>query len=143
MQYLESIVRLDCSKKEDMVSIALNTARLPLVDSGHVNTGEEVTWIMVLLTIASGDVQPLVMDGTKLKIPDNDGTRTITSWVERPKVLTIMDSKRIPHIDKDIMAITKEYIELTSYCLLICWISHHKHLWKSPPCWPRRILSRN
>ena len=34
MQYLESSVRLDCSEKEDMVSIALNTARLPLVTVG-------------------------------------------------------------------------------------------------------------
>ena len=68
---------------------------------------------MALLTIASGDVQPPVMDGTKLKIPENDGTRTITSWVERPIVLTIADSKRIPHIDKhSITAVTKEYIEL-------------------------------
>ncbi len=113
MQYLESIIRLDCSKKGDMVSIALNTARLPLVYSGHANTGEEVIWIMALLTIASGDIQPLVMDGTKLRIPDNDGTRTITSWVERPIVLKIPSSKRILHIDKhSITAITREYIEL-------------------------------
>ncbi|PMD16933.1 hypothetical protein NA56DRAFT_282513 [Hyaloscypha hepaticicola] len=99
-----------------MVSIALNTARLPLVYNSHANTIKEVIWIMALLTITSGDVQPLVMDGTtatKLKMPDNDGTRTITSWVEQPIVLTIPSSKRIPHIDKhSITAITREYIEL-------------------------------
>lgn len=116
MQYLESIIRLNCSKKGDMVSIALNTARLPLVYSSYANTIKEVIWIMALLTITSGDVQPLVMDGTtatKLKMPDNDGTRTITSWVEQPIFLTIPSSKRIPHIDKhSITAITREYIEL-------------------------------
>jgi hypothetical protein len=111
MQYLEGIVSLGCLKKEDMVSIALNTARLPLVYSGHLNTSEEVIWIMALLAIASGDVQPLVMEGTAHKFPEDNGTRTIVSWVRKPQV--IADAKRIPHIDsRSIMAATKEYIEL-------------------------------
>jgi hypothetical protein len=113
MQYLEGIVNLDCSKKEDMVSIALNTALLPLIYRGHLNTCEEVIWVMALLTLASGDVQPLVMEGTKLKGPEVNGTRTIVSWVAKPQVLTIAGSNRIPHIDRrSIMAVTKEYIEL-------------------------------
>lgn len=136
IQYLEIIVRLNCSKKEDMVSIALNTARLPLFYSGHANIDEKVIWIMALLTIASGDVQPLVMAGTKLRIPENDGTRIIKSWVERPIVLTIPKSKRIPHIDKQsISSITKEHIELDIFPFLDLLESHHKHLWKSPRCW--------
>jgi hypothetical protein len=111
MEYLEGIVSLCCSEKKDMVSIALNTARLPLVYNGHLNTCEEVIWIMALLAIASGDVQPLVMDGAAHKVPEDNGTRTIVSWVRKPQV--IVNSKRIPHIDKrSIMAATKEYIEL-------------------------------
>ena len=112
MQYQEGLVRLGCTKKEDMVSIALNTARLPLVYSGHLNTCDEVIWIMALLTLASGDVLPLVMEGTNLKVPEDNGTKTIVSWVKKLPVLTDADSKRIPHIDRSSMAVTKEYIEL-------------------------------
>ena len=96
-----------------MVSIALNTARLPLFYSGHLNSPEEVHVVLAILTIASGDIQPLIMDEGKLKYPANDGKKTIISWVERPQILTTADSKRIPHVERhSITAATAEYIEL-------------------------------
>jgi Heterokaryon incompatibility protein (HET) len=111
MQSLDGITSLGCLKKEDMVSIALNTARIPLFYTGHLNTCEDVIWVVALLTIASGDVLPLVMDGTKLRVPDDDGTKTIVSWVDQPQVLK--SEVRIPLIDSNsITAVTKEYIEL-------------------------------
>jgi hypothetical protein len=82
MQYLEGIVRLDCSKKEDMVSIALSSARLPLVYSDYLNTCADIIWIMTPLTIASRDVLHLAIKGTTLEIPDGNGTRTVLSWVK-------------------------------------------------------------
>src|SRR6266480_72945 len=111
MQCLEGITSLGCLKKEDMVSIALNVARLPLFYSGHLNTCEDVIWVVALLTIASGDVLPLVTEGTKLRVLDDDGTKTIVLWVDQPRALA--NEKRIPLGDSSsITAVTKEYIEL-------------------------------
>jgi hypothetical protein len=110
MQHLHGITSLGCLKKGDMVSITLNAAHLPLFYSGHLETREDVTWVMAILTIASGDVLPLVARGTKLRVPDNHRTK-IVSWVDQPGVL--VREKRIPLIDgSSITAVTKEYIEL-------------------------------
>jgi hypothetical protein len=111
MQYLDGITSLGCFKKEDMVSIVLNVARLPLFYSGHLNTCEDVIWLVALLAIASGDVLPLVTQGTKLKVLEDDRTKAIISWVDQPRALT--SEKRIPLVDsRSIRAVTKEYIEL-------------------------------
>lgn len=111
MQYLDGITSLGCLKKEDMVSMILNMARLPLFYSGHLNTCEDVVWVVTLLAIASGDVLPLVTQGIKLKVPENDRTKAIVSWVDQPRVLT--SRKQIPLVDsRSITAVTKEYIEL-------------------------------
>jgi hypothetical protein len=94
-----------------MVSIVFNVARLPVFYSGHLNTCEDVVWVVALLAIASGDVLPLVTQGSKLKVPEDDRTKAIVSWVDRPIVMT--KAKRSPPVDsRSITAVTKEYIEL-------------------------------
>jgi hypothetical protein len=66
---------------------------------------------VALLTIASRDVLPLVIGGTKLRVSDEARTKTVVSWIDQPPVLA--GEKRIPLIDNSsITTVTKEYIEL-------------------------------
>lgn len=71
MQHLASILPFGCFKKGDLISIALNTSGLPLFFRGHgeINTEEDVIWVFSVLTLAAGDVLPLVTDGNRLIFP--------------------------------------------------------------------------
>jgi hypothetical protein len=88
MQYMHGIATLHCLKIEDMISIGLNVARLPLFYDGHLDTREDVIWAAALLTIASGDVLPLVKNSKKFRLLEDNGIGSIISWLDQPKAVT-------------------------------------------------------
>jgi hypothetical protein len=45
MQELVSILSFDCDQKADLMSMAVNTSRIPLSYSGHLDTVEDVIWV--------------------------------------------------------------------------------------------------
>ncbi|KAK4225286.1 heterokaryon incompatibility protein-domain-containing protein [Podospora fimiseda] len=114
LQHLVSVASLACLKKGDLISIALNTAGIPLFFDGneHVNTVEDVKWMFSLLVLASGDLIPLVAPGKRLRVPDaskeNGG---FVSWATDTAHGPLDDRLENP-LPGSITAITAEYIEL-------------------------------
>ncbi|KAK4153782.1 heterokaryon incompatibility protein-domain-containing protein [Chaetomidium leptoderma] len=110
MQHLVSIMSFGCFKKGDLMSIALNTAGIPLYFDGEdMSYVEEVVWEFSLLVLASGDLIPLVANGRKLKVPTNGGN--VISWATNPSQGVLENQLRNP-LPESITAITREYIEL-------------------------------
>ncbi|KAJ1323293.1 HET domain-containing protein [Microdochium nivale] len=137
MQHLVSILSFGCLYRGDLISIALNTSGIPLVFLGasKVRSVGDAVWMFALLTLAAGDVVPLVMDGGKLRLErawdgssnsKNKNNENITnaaaaaagpqggqviSWSPHPKqavldeVLALRDPSHITHVASD-------YIEL-------------------------------
>ncbi|KAK3320284.1 heterokaryon incompatibility protein-domain-containing protein, partial [Cercophora scortea] len=110
MQHLVSIVSFGCFNKGDLISIALNTAQIPLFFRGDVEFEDDVLWIFSVLMLAAGDVVPLVLHGVKLRMVDADGKKTI-SWMSRPFQGALDDSLPIA-AQNTITSVTREYIEL-------------------------------
>jgi hypothetical protein len=97
-------------KKGDLISIALNTSNIPLYYDGHLSTLEDVVWTFSLVVLATGDVVPLTLEGTKLKFKDRM-RKEILSWAIYPDQ-TLLD-QRLPIMDPNtITQATREYIEL-------------------------------
>lgn len=112
MQHLVNLLSFGCFKKGDLISIALNTAGIPLCyGGGDIQCVEDIIWIFSLLVLASGDLVPLVTTGTKLRTPDaGDGTGTV-SWAIDPYHGGLVD--RLPaQLPNSITAITRDYIEV-------------------------------
>lgn len=110
MQHLVSILSFGCVKKRDLLSIALNTAGIPLCfDGENIQFVEEVIWKFSLLVLASGDLVPLVTIGKSLRIP-TDG-REVISWAINPAQGVLEEPLSNP-LPESITAITQEYIEL-------------------------------
>ncbi|KAK4135995.1 hypothetical protein BT67DRAFT_229024 [Trichocladium antarcticum] len=110
LQHLVSVLSFGCFKKGDLMSIALNTAGIPLYFGGQdVQSVEEIIWRYSLLVLASGDVIPLVASGPKLKIPA--AGRDILSWATNPD-RGALDARLPNQLPDSITAITREYIEL-------------------------------
>jgi hypothetical protein len=111
MQQLVSILSFGCQEKGDLVSIALNTWELPLNYDGKLDAVEQGTLVFSLLAIASGDLTPLVMRGTKLRIYDENTGKRIVSWLVNP-LHDVFDGRMPLTLDGSITAATPEYIGL-------------------------------
>jgi hypothetical protein len=110
MQHLINILSSRCSKKGDLISIALNTSSIPLYYEGDVTTVEDVIWIFSLLVLATGDVVPLVVQGSKLRITDGNKKETL-SWAVYPHQGILDES--LPIMDPSLVTgVTRDYIEL-------------------------------
>lgn len=109
---LVSVMASRCKNKGDLMSIALNTAGLPLAFSGDITVIQDVVWIFTLLVLAKDDVTPLFVDGGKLRIPDIEapGSTTI-SWAVRPQERSFDRSVSSPRMDT-ITSVTRDYIEM-------------------------------
>jgi hypothetical protein len=103
-----------CCDLEDLVSIALNTSRLPLSFRGRVKTREDILVIFAAISIASGDVAPLVLEGTILKLPPDGGENHAVSWMERPDNWWYDEWPR-PFLANTVFGVESEYIELDLY----------------------------
>lgn len=115
LQHVVSALRADCSQKADLVSIALNTASVPLVFSAGgqygVTTVEDVVWVFTMLVLAGDDVTPLFVVGGKLRVPIDDTGKTRLSWTINPGVGVVGARIPSPRIDT-ITAVTRDYIEM-------------------------------
>ncbi|KAK3361817.1 hypothetical protein B0T24DRAFT_537859, partial [Lasiosphaeria ovina] len=113
MQHLISILSHGCAQQGDLMSIALNTAGVPLYYRGDaVKTVEDVIWIFSLLVLAAGDVMPLVVDGPESKIVCGTGTGKETlSWMTRP-MQGAREEQLLTPWPNSITAATAQYIEL-------------------------------
>lgn len=121
LHHICSVLASGCLRKEDLISIALNTSNTPLVFTGRLETVEEAAWIFSLVVMASGDLVPLFMDGERLRLrrprqPSLDTSITgigddYLSWLELPVETVYNESSQIVLPDS-ITAVTGEYIEL-------------------------------
>jgi hypothetical protein len=111
LQHLINILSFGCLKTRDLLSIALNTAEIPLTFDGEdIQCVEEVIWKFSLLVLASGDLLPFVTIGEKLRVPAGGG-RKIVPWVMKP-AQGVLDGPLPNPLPESITAITEEYIEL-------------------------------
>ncbi|KAK0669843.1 hypothetical protein QBC41DRAFT_318965 [Cercophora samala] len=110
LQHIVHVLSFGCLKKGDLLCIALNTAGIPLFYAGKdINSTEEVIWIASLLAVAAGDLMPLVMAGSKLKLLDSG--EPFISWAIHPT--QGMGDERVPNtLPNSINAITPKFIEL-------------------------------
>ncbi|OIW27110.1 hypothetical protein CONLIGDRAFT_672521 [Coniochaeta ligniaria NRRL 30616] len=111
MQHLVSVLSFGCQKKGDLVSIALNTWEIPLLYDGEINTVEHAILVFSLLTIASGDLTPLTMSGSKLSLNNGGTNNQIVSWLVHP-LHGVLDSRMAITLPDSITGVTPEYIEL-------------------------------
>ncbi|KAK4038626.1 hypothetical protein C8A01DRAFT_37395 [Parachaetomium inaequale] len=110
MQHLVSLLSFGCFKKGDLMSIALNTAGIPLSYAGEdIQCVEDVIWKFSLLVLAAGDLVPLVSSGEKLTVPTTGGN--IVSWIIKPDQ-GVLDEKLPNPLPESITGLTREYIEL-------------------------------
>ncbi|KAG7284577.1 hypothetical protein NEMBOFW57_010955 [Staphylotrichum longicolle] len=110
MQHIVSVLSFGCSKGGDLISIALNTAGIPLYFAGNdAQSVGKVVWKFTLLVLASGDLAPLVALGSKLRLPGPRGE--IISWATHPDQ-GVIDEPLMNPLPASITAITPEYIEL-------------------------------
>lgn len=107
MYHLVSIHLFGCAKQGDLISIALNTSNIPVAFTGEATNLGDVIWLFTLLVLASSDVAPLAMIGSKLKTPEMG----VISWAIRPNYGSVDEALRSPRIDS-ITSVSKEYIEL-------------------------------
>jgi hypothetical protein len=110
LQHLTNVLSSGCSRKGDLISIALNISSIPLYYEGNVTAVEDVIWIFSLLVLATGDVVPLVVDGSKLRITDGNRKETL-SWAIYPHQ-SVLD-ERLPIMDSSLITgVTRDYIEM-------------------------------
>ncbi|KAK4466233.1 heterokaryon incompatibility protein-domain-containing protein [Cladorrhinum samala] len=110
LQQLASIQSFGCTMKEDLISIALNTAGIPISFKQKLQSVEDVIWNFSLLVLATGDLVPLIASGSNLTLTGTQGTEVI-SWAIKP-TQTPLESRVLNPLPWSITAITKEYIEL-------------------------------
>jgi hypothetical protein len=110
IHHLVALLSFGCTKSEDLLSIAMNTAGVPLIFKGNGESTEEVIWAFSILSIASGDITPLILDGAKLRMIDERGNN-ITSWVTQ-SLGALTEPRMLGSYLDTITAATKEYIEL-------------------------------
>ncbi|KFY47142.1 hypothetical protein V495_02079 [Pseudogymnoascus sp. VKM F-4514 (FW-929)] len=110
LQHLVSILSFGCVNNGDLLSIALNTAKIPVnFDGQDIQYVEEVIWKFSLLVLASGDLNPIITIGKALRVPTAGGE--IISWMVNPAQGVTEDPIPNP-LPESITAITQEYIEL-------------------------------
>lgn len=112
LQHLVSVLQFGCAKLGDLMSIALNTASMPLAFSGDVKTAEDVVWMFSMMVLATNDVSPLVVDGRRVRVSRSDGLEgTTVSWAVCPHQGAIDDRMQSPRINT-ITGVTRDYIEM-------------------------------
>ncbi|KAK4446954.1 hypothetical protein QBC34DRAFT_355891 [Podospora aff. communis PSN243] len=112
MEHLASVIQFGCLHKGDLISIALNTSGIPLIFSGqhNVKTDEDTIWLFSVLTLAAGDVQPLIFEGERLRFANPDGSQA-ASWMSHPREYFHGDRLCTP-LAHSITEIKRDYIEL-------------------------------
>ena len=110
LYHLTTITIFGCQEIVDLCAIAMNTAGLPLVFIGALQSQEDIHYIFSLMAIASGDIIPLFIESKPLKMQDLSGKRFI-SWAGQPFSVSGKMSFGTPY-PESISRVTAEYIEL-------------------------------
>lgn len=110
LYHLNTIAVFDCQEITDLCAIAMNTAGLPLVFTGALQSREYIHYVSSLIAIASGDITPLFVFSKTLKMQDSSGKRFI-SWVGQPLDILGAGSFRTPY-PESIGRVTAQYVEL-------------------------------
>ncbi len=79
-----NVLSSKCFKQTDIISITLNTSGVPLTFQGKVGSREDEVAILAIITIASGDVMPLVMAGTETMTVFDRAGNSVISWIKQP-----------------------------------------------------------
>lgn len=108
------VLSSQCRDLEDIVSIALNTSRMPLTFRGSAKTREDILGIFAAISIASGEVVPLVLEGGTLQLPPDTTGKSAVSWMKRP-YNTSHDEWPQSSLANTIHRVESEYIELDLY----------------------------
>ncbi|KAK4096390.1 hypothetical protein N658DRAFT_362154 [Parathielavia hyrcaniae] len=114
MQHFVSVLPFGILKKGDLISIALNTAAIPLYfkyDGEDERSVEDVILKFTLLVLAANDLVPLIAMGRHLRIPSPE--RDILSWAihSNQPGPAVVDQLENP-LPGSITAVTEDYIEL-------------------------------
>ena len=110
LSHLTNISLFGCQEIADLCAIAMNTAGVPLVFIGAIQSRDEIHYISSAIAIASGDINPLFIASKPLKISDSSGNQFI-SWAGQPFHGASQMRFGSP-FPKSISRMTAEYIEL-------------------------------
>ncbi len=83
MELAANVSNLECRDEKDLASITLNIAGLPLSFGGALHDREDLIWVFSVLALASGDITPLFLRGTRLQWK-SDGWKNKFSWCDMP-----------------------------------------------------------
>jgi len=120
-KFLLRMSQFDCQVKTDLIAISLNASKIPLTFNGTLDPAktESCFFIFVLLALALGDLNPLLVQGRTLAIPSSNEyseSTSAVSWVDLPH--SAWSGERLLGLDiSSIHAVTLEYIELDIYLL--------------------------
>jgi hypothetical protein len=110
LYHLNSISNFGCQEVKDLCAIAMNTARVPLVFTGSLQSRNDIYYISALIAIASGDLSPLFIQSKPLEI-QMSGAKMFISWAGQP--FTVFSTPRFTTpFPESIKHVTGEYIEL-------------------------------
>jgi hypothetical protein len=110
------VSKMGCKYGQDLVSIALNTARVPLVFNDNLFLEDDRQWMFSVLDMAAGNPNALVSEGKKLRGLDSSGQKSIVSWVDILPDTNLEDWKAGLTLET-IHHVHKEFIELDLYVL--------------------------
>ncbi len=110
LSHVTSVSSLGCQELGDLAVIAMNTAGLPLVFTGSIQSRSEISYMSSVIALASGDIDPLFSYGTVLRMPDSKGD-TFVSWAPQADN-SVKQLRVMTPFPKSISHTTREYIEL-------------------------------
>jgi hypothetical protein len=111
LHHLTTISSFGCKEVADFCDIAMNTAGIPLVFNGKIQSRVHIHYIFSLLVLASGDVRSLLIQGQKIHTPDASG-KVFVSWADQPKHSGPTELRLGTPIPQSISSATEEYIQL-------------------------------
>ena len=110
LSHINTIATFGCQEDTDLCAIAMNTAGVPLVFTGDFRSRNDIHYLSSLISIASGDINPLFIDSQTLKLLDSSGNPFI-SWAGQP-VNGVSKIRFENPFQNSIHRVTAEYIEL-------------------------------
>jgi hypothetical protein len=111
IQQVHDTCKLDCTKINDKVQIAINFSGLPLYWEGSVSSEDDVYWIFIVLALAANEALVLGFKGPPLQLRHSNGV-VGPSWAHRS--YSTKGEGRFP-IDRDdlgISSLTPEYLDV-------------------------------
>src|SRR5215469_5831019 len=102
-----SISTFVCQEVLDLCAIAMNTAGIPLVFTGAIQSRDDIHYISSLIALASGDFKPLVIVTQSLRMQARSGSEFV-SWVNQP-IFVPGEARIATPFPESISSVTTEY----------------------------------